>query len=157
MWAQTSSKPSWTASILRPSGDNIFAHQRNQSLCLRTPNLNLHLLGKGFEGPTYGISIKERLSGCPNRSNSSGRCRETGTEDWDARAGYTGPIMNVGPGPRTDISGKSSQNPSLVPSRLHGQPPLFLYTFIHSFIIHSSCTPKHCIYNRCITTLRVAS
>ena len=39
------------------------------------------------------------------------------TEEWEARAGYTDPVMNVGPKPRTDISGKNSQNPSLMPSR----------------------------------------
>ena len=108
MRAQALNKSGHFARTLRPSGYGIFAHQRDQSLCLRTPSINLHILGKGLVGPTYGISIEERLSGCPNRSNSSGRCRETGTEDWDARAGYTGPIMNVGPKPCMDTSGKNS-------------------------------------------------
>ena len=63
---QTLSKPGWTARTLRPSGYGVFAHQRDQSLCLRTPHLDLHLLEKGLEGPTYGISIEERLSGRPS-------------------------------------------------------------------------------------------
>ena len=112
MWAQTLSKPGHTTRTLRPSSYGVFAHKRDQSLCLHTPSFSLHLLGKGSEGP-----IEERLSGRPSQSNGSGHYRETNMEDWDGRAGYTGPIMNVGPGPHTNIFGKSSYNPSLVPSR----------------------------------------
>ena len=81
MWAQTLSKPGQTARTLRPSVYGVFVHQRDQSLCLRTPNLKLHLPEKGLEGPTYGISIEERLSGRPSGSNGLGHCRETDTED----------------------------------------------------------------------------
>lgn len=66
MWTQTLSKPSQTARTLRPSGYGLFAHQHDQSLCLRTPTSSLHLLGKGLEGPAYGISIEERPSGHPS-------------------------------------------------------------------------------------------
>jgi len=66
---KTLSKPGRTARTLRPSGYGVFTHQRDQSLCLRTPNLNLHLVRKGMEGPTYEMYIKERLSGHPSRSN----------------------------------------------------------------------------------------
>ena len=70
-----------------------------------------------MERPTYGISIKERLSGHPSQSNGLSRYRMTDMEEWEAHAGYTGPVTNVEPGPHMDISGKNSQNPSLVPSR----------------------------------------
>ena len=68
---QTLSKPGRTARTLRPSGYGVLVHQLDQSPYLRTPNLNLHLLRKDLEGPTYRISIKERLSGRPNQSNGS--------------------------------------------------------------------------------------
>ena len=74
----------------------------------RNLSFSIRLLEKGSEGSTYGVSFKEKLSGHPSRLNGSGRCRETDMEDWDAHAGYTGPIMNVGPGPRMDIFGKGS-------------------------------------------------
>ena len=38
-----------------------------------------------------------------------------GTKNYDARAGYAGPIASVGPKPLTDMSGKSL--PSLMPPR----------------------------------------
>ena len=88
MRAQTLSRPGRTARTLRPSGYDVLVQKLDQSPCLRTPNLNLHLLGKDLEGPTYGISIKERLSGRPNRSNGSGHYLETDTEEWEAHAGY---------------------------------------------------------------------
>ena len=44
------------------------------------PNLSLKPSRKGLEGPTSGISIEERPTGHPSRSNGSGRCRETGKE-----------------------------------------------------------------------------
>ena len=88
MLAQTLSKLGRTARTLRPSGYGVFVHQRDQSLCLCTSNLNLHLLGKDLEGPTYIISIEERLSDHPNQSNGSGRCLEIDTEEWEAHAGY---------------------------------------------------------------------
>ena len=164
MRAQTLSKPGRTARTLRPSSYGVFAHQHDQSLCLRTPSSSLHHLGRGLEGPTYGISIEERLAGRPSQSNGSGRCQETDTEDWDACVGYTGPVMNVGPRPHMDISGKSSPNPSLEPSGnftdlhfsflLHDHSSILMHTLIHSFIlsfihssIHSSHTSKHYICN----------
>ena len=89
MWAQTLNEPSQAARTLRSNGYGVFAHQRDESLYLHTPNLNLHLLEKGLEGPIYGISIEERPLGHPSQSNGSSHCRETETEDWDAHAGYT--------------------------------------------------------------------
>ena len=41
----------------------------------------------------------------------------TDIEEWEARAGYTGSVMNVGPRPNTYISGKSSPNLPLELSR----------------------------------------
>ena len=84
-------------------------------IVLRTPSFSIRLLEKGFEGSAYGISFKEKLSGLPNRSNSSDHCRETETKNYDARAGYAGPVANVGPKPHTDMSGKNF--PSLMPPR----------------------------------------
>ena len=99
MRAQTLSKPGRTARTLRPSGYSVFIHQRDQSPSLSTPNLNIHLLGKDLEGPTYGISIKERLLGHPNQSNGSGHCQMIDTEEWEAHVGYIGFVTNVRPEP----------------------------------------------------------
>ena len=81
----------------------------------RTPSFSIHLLKKGSEGSSYRISFKEKLLGRLNQSNGSERCRETETKNCDARAGYTGPIANVGLEPRTNMSGKSFS--SLIPPR----------------------------------------
>ena len=72
----------------------------------RTPSFNIRLLEKGLKGSTYGISFKEKLSGCLSQSSGSDRPRETETKNCDARAGCAGPVANVGPEPRTDIFGK---------------------------------------------------
>ena len=68
-WPQTHTSLRFSA-FTNPS---VFAHQRHQSLCLHTPSSSFHLLRKGLEGPTYGISIEEMLSGHPSRSNGLGR------------------------------------------------------------------------------------
>ena len=84
-------------------------------IVLRTPSFSIRLLEKGFEGSAYGISFKEKLSGHPSQSNGSDHRRETKIKNCDARAGHVSPIANVGPEPRTDMSGKSF--PSLIPPR----------------------------------------
>ena len=81
----------------------------------RTPSFSIRLLEKGSKGSSYRISFKERLSGHLNRSNGSDRCRETETKNCDAHAGYTGPVVNVGREPRTNMSGKNFR--SLIPPR----------------------------------------
>ena len=81
----------------------------------RTPNVNIRLLEKGSEGFTCRISFREKLSDRLSQSNGSDRRQETETKNCDARVDYTGPVANVGPKPRTDMSGKSS--PSLMPPR----------------------------------------
>ena len=107
MRARALSRPSRTTKTLRPSGYGVFTHQLYQSLCLRTPSFSLHLLGKGLEGPTYGISIEERLLGHPNQSNSLGHCLEIDTKEWEALAGYASGI----PEPRMNISSKELLQP----------------------------------------------
>ena len=82
---------------------------------IRAPIFSIRLLEKGLEGSFYRISFKEKLSGHLNQSNGSDRRREAETKNYDARAGYTGPVMNVGLEPRTNMSGKSF--PSLMPPR----------------------------------------
>ena len=83
MRKQTLSKTGRTARNLRPSGNSIFAHQRDQSFCPRTPSFSLCLPRKDLEGPTYGISIEERPACHPSQLNGSGHCRETGREQQD--------------------------------------------------------------------------
>ena len=52
--------------------------------------------------------------------------------------GYAYSITNGGPRFHSNISSKSSPNPSLEPSRSLYQPPLFLYMIIHSSaVIHT--------------------
>ena len=81
----------------------------------RTPSFSIYLLEKGSEGSSYRISFKEKLLGHLNQSNGSDRRREIEMKNCDAHAGHADHVANVGPKPRTDMSGKSS--PSLVPPR----------------------------------------
>ena len=81
----------------------------------RIPSFNIRLLEKGSEGSTCRISLKEKLPGHLSQLNDSYRRRKTETKNYDARAGHAGTVANVGPEPRTDISGKSF--PSHVPPR----------------------------------------
>ena len=80
-----------------------------------TPSFCIRRLEKGSEGSSCRISFKEKLLGHLNQSNGSERRRETETKNCDACTGHAGPVANVGPEPRTDISGKSF--PSLIPPR----------------------------------------
>ena len=100
---------------LRHDGYGVFVHQHNRIHSFPYPKLSIHLLKKGLEGSSYRISFKEKLSGRLNQLNGSDRCRETETKNYDTRAGYTGPVANVGPEPRTDMFGKNFQ--SLMPLR----------------------------------------
>jgi len=84
MRRQALSKAGRTTRHLCLDSYGVFAHQHDQSVCPRTPSFSLHLLGKGLEGPTYGISIQERLAGRLGRSDGLGHCREMGMEKWDA-------------------------------------------------------------------------
>ena len=73
----------------------------------RTPCFCIRLLEKGLVGSAYGISFKEKLLGHLSQSNGSDHRQEIETKNYDAHAGYTGPIANDGPEPYTDMSGKS--------------------------------------------------
>ena len=81
----------------------------------RTTSFTSRLLEKGKEGSFYRISFEEKLSGRLSQSNGSDRRRETNKKNYDAHAGHTGPVVNVGPEPRTDMSSKSFS--SLMPPR----------------------------------------
>ena len=78
---KTLSKTRQNARALRPDCYGIFVHQRNRSLCPRTPRFSIHLVKKGSKGPTCRISIKKKLSGRPSRPNDLDHCRETGMEN----------------------------------------------------------------------------
>ena len=80
-----------------------------------TPSFSIRLLEKGLEGLACGMSFKEKSSSRLSQLNGSLRRRETETKNCDARAGYAGPVANVGPKPHADMSGKNF--PSLMPPR----------------------------------------
>ena len=76
-----------------------------------TLSFSIRLLEKGLEGSACRISFKEKLSGRLSQSNGLDRCRETEKKNCDARAGYAGPVANIRPEPRTDMSGKNFRSP----------------------------------------------
>ena len=151
MRKQTLSKTGRTAQNLRPSGYDIFAHQRDQSFCPRTPSFSLHLPMKGLEGPTHGISIEERPAGRPK---SIGRLGPLPRDGYGAAACP----MRVMPTPSRTTDPDSTRTYSIGASRTcHSShrgnftKPQFtfpvhehsfihshacIHTFIHTFILY---------------------
>jgi len=81
----------------------------------RTLSFSIRLLEKGSEGSAYRISFKEKLSGRLKSIEWLGSPLRDRNKKLRCSEGHTIPIANVGPEPRTDMSGKSFS--SLMPPR----------------------------------------